>query len=79
MSAPWGAENSGLSTCKANFVYLNKEEYMSGCACSCKAPAKPAQPEEEKTYVCIQCNTFKSVPPKEAAPECCGKKMNEMD
>jgi hypothetical protein len=52
---------------------------MGGCACSCQAPAKPAQPEENKTYVCIQCNTFKSVAPQEPAPECCGKKMNEMD
>lgn len=50
---------------------------MSGCACSCKAPAKPA--EENKTYVCIQCNTFKTVGPKDPAPECCGKKMSEMD
>ena len=52
---------------------------MSGCACSCKTPVKPAQPEENKTYVCIQCNTFKSLSPNESAPECCGKKMNEMD
>jgi len=29
--------------------------------------------------VCIQCNTFKSQSPSEPAPECCGKKMNEMD
>jgi hypothetical protein len=52
---------------------------MGGCACSCKAPAKPAQSEENKSYVCIQCNTYKSVTPREPAPECCGKKMNEMD
>lgn len=52
---------------------------MSGCACSCKAPAKPAQAEENKTYVCIQCNTFKNAAANEPAPECCGKKMNEMD
>jgi hypothetical protein len=52
---------------------------MGGCACSCKTPVKAAQPEENTTYVCIQCNTFKSLSPNEPAPECCGKKMNEMD
>ncbi len=51
----------------------------SGCACSTKAPEKPVQAEENKAYVCIQCNTFKSMPPSEPAPECCNKKMNEMD
>jgi hypothetical protein len=52
---------------------------MGGCACSCKGPATPAKPEDNKSYVCIQCNTFKSVAATEPAPECCGKKMNEMD
>ena len=52
---------------------------MSGCECSCKSPAKPAKAEENKSYVCIQCNTFKAVAATEPAPECCGKKMNEMD
>jgi hypothetical protein len=51
---------------------------MSGCSCSCKAPEKPAA-EENKTYVCIQCNTFKTVSSKDPVPECCGKKMSEMD
>jgi hypothetical protein len=50
-------------------------------SCATHTKTAPPQPEQEenKTYVCIQCNTFKSVPPVEAAPDCCGKKMNEMD
>ncbi len=52
---------------------------MGGCGCSCQHSAKPAKPEDNKTYVCIQCNTFKSVKGDAPAPECCGKKMNEMD
>ncbi len=52
---------------------------MGGCSCSCKGPAKPEKSGENKSYVCAQCNTFKSVPAKESAPECCGKKMQEMD
>jgi|UniRef100_A0A7V6A3D1 hypothetical protein len=61
-------------------IYISKEEAtMGGCSCSCKGPAKPANTEENKTYVCTQCNTFKSAKAGEPAPECCGKKMNEMD
>jgi|YelNatPaOPRAMG01_1025707.scaffolds.fasta_scaffold04386_6 hypothetical protein len=52
---------------------------MSGWACNCKGPAKPEQPEENKTYVCIQCNTFKTVRTTDPVPDCCGKKMNELD
>jgi hypothetical protein len=52
---------------------------MSDCSCSCKGPAQPEKPEEKKSYVCAQCNTFKSVKANEPAPECCGKKMGEMD
>jgi len=48
--------------------------------CSCSCSSKPAaKPEDNKTYVCIQCNTFKVTGSGEPAPECCGKKMNEMD
>jgi hypothetical protein len=51
------------------------------CSCGCQTKNNPPQPEqqENKTYVCIQCNTFKSLTPNEPAPDCCGKKMNEMD
>ncbi len=52
---------------------------MSDCSCSCKGPAKPEKAEDKKSYVCAQCNTFKSVKANEPAPECCGKKMGEMD
>lgn len=52
---------------------------MGGCGCSCKTPNQPVKPEDNKTYVCIQCNTFKSLPATEPVPECCGKKMSEMD
>ena len=56
---------------------------MGGCSCSChsKGPEKAsASPQaEKKSYVCYQCNTFKDAPATEPAPECCGKKMNEMD
>jgi hypothetical protein len=52
---------------------------MCNCGCSAKAtPEKPAA-EEQKSYVCIQCNTFKAAAATAPAPECCGKKMNEMD
>ena len=53
---------------------------MCNCGCSTKAPetVKPA-PEDNKAYICMACNTFKTVPGGAAAPECCGKKMNEMD
>ena len=50
---------------------------MCSCGCQTQKAEKPA--EENKTYVCIQCNTFKSADAGEPAPECCGKKMNEMD
>jgi|WetSurMetagenome_2_1015567.scaffolds.fasta_scaffold584591_2 hypothetical protein len=55
---------------------------MSGCSCGCKHKdaEKAATPEaEKKSYVCYQCNTAKEVPAKAPAPECCGKKMQEMD
>lgn len=50
------------------------------CSCGCQTKKNPqAEQQENKTYVCIQCNTFKSVAADNPAPECCGKKMNEMD
>jgi hypothetical protein len=52
---------------------------MGGGACSCKSPDKPEKPEGKKACICMQCNTFKSVPVGETAPECCGKQMTEMD
>jgi hypothetical protein len=56
---------------------------MSGCSCGCKhkdaEKAAPAPEAEKKNYVCYQCNTFKDAPVEAPAPECCGKKMQEMD
>ncbi|MCL6621883.1 MAG: hypothetical protein K6T55_07230 [Syntrophobacterales bacterium] len=53
---------------------------MSGCSCGCSTGThKPEAQQENKTYVCIQCNTFKSAPADAPVPECCNKKMQEMD
>jgi hypothetical protein len=52
-----------------------------GCNCNChQKDVKPAAIEvEKKTYLCAQCNTFKEVSSQMPAPECCGKKMQDMD
>jgi hypothetical protein len=56
---------------------------MSGCNCGCqhKSAEKAAKPpeDEKKSYVCYQCNAFKEIASEAPAPECCGKKMQEMD
>ena len=56
---------------------------MGGCSCGCKnkgaAPTAAASEAEKKGYVCYQCNTFKEAPAGAPVPECCGKKMQEMD
>jgi hypothetical protein len=54
---------------------------MCSCNCSCQQKdAKSAAAEgEKKSYICYQCNTFKDAPSGAVAPECCGKKMQEMD
>jgi hypothetical protein len=55
---------------------------MGGCSCGCKPKAaEKAAPtsEENKRYVCYQCNTAKEAPAGTPAPECCGKKMQELD
>ena len=49
------------------------------CTCGCSSKPQEQKTEENKTYVCIQCNTFKSVPADAPVPDCCNKKMNEMD
>jgi len=51
---------------------------MCSCSCSAKHDPKP-QAEEPKTYVCIQCNTFKTAPADAPRPDCCNKPMQEMD
>lgn len=54
---------------------------MCSCGCTAKKPteAPEAPAPESKSYVCYQCNTFKEAPATAPAPECCGKKMQEMD
>ena len=53
---------------------------MCSCKCNCQKDEKPAAAEAEpKSYLCVQCNTFKTAPHEAAPPECCGKKMQEMD
>ncbi|MFZ5452907.1 MAG: hypothetical protein ACOZF2_13705 [Thermodesulfobacteriota bacterium] len=54
---------------------------MCSCGCQNKEAEKiqPAPQAEDKSYVCYQCNQFKEVPASEPVPECCGKKMAEMD
>jgi hypothetical protein len=53
------------------------------CSCNCNCQQKDEKPvateAEPKSYLCHQCNTFKNAPPEAAPPECCGKKMQEMD
>jgi len=53
------------------------------CSCNCNCQQKDAKPAatgaDQKSYLCQQCNTFKTVPAGAAPPECCGKKMQEMD
>jgi len=54
---------------------------MCGCGCQTKEPqkAEPAPQGEKKSYICNKCNTFKDSPASAPAPECCGKKMDEVD
>jgi len=54
---------------------------MSSCSCSCGHKPQPAkiEVEEPKSYVCIQCNTFKTIGPNDPRPECCSKPMQDMD
>jgi len=49
------------------------------CTCNCQAKEANKPAEEEKSYVCYQCNTFKDAPAPAPPPECCGKKMHEVD
>jgi hypothetical protein len=54
---------------------------MGSCSCSSKKKEEKmvVAEAEAKSYICHQCNTFKNAPPEAAPPECCGKKMQEMD
>jgi hypothetical protein len=54
---------------------------MGSCNCGCyaKSEKKDNPGADKKSYICQQCNTFKDAPTEAPAPECCGKKMQEMD
>jgi hypothetical protein len=54
---------------------------MGNCSCSYNENCdKKASPEDrKKIYICPQCNTFTAAPSGGPDPECCGKKMQEMD
>ena len=54
---------------------------MGNCSCNCrqKAETKEAPEYEKKIYICLQCNTFTATSASGPAPECCGKKMQELD
>jgi len=47
--------------------------------CSCGCANKPAEAEESVKYYCAQCNAIKEAKPGEPRPECCGKRMSEVD
>jgi hypothetical protein len=53
------------------------------CSCGCQTKksdnASSAPQGDKKSYICYQCNTFKESPAAAPPPECCGKKMQEMD
>jgi len=52
---------------------------MCTCGCQQRNDKKDNQEAEKKNYLCSQCNTYREVPSEAQAPECCGKKMQEMD
>jgi len=54
---------------------------MASCSCGCqhKSEKPKASEAEKKSYICYQCNTFKDAPAAAPVPDCCGKKMQEMD
>jgi hypothetical protein len=49
--------------------------------CQCGCASKPAATEAEETvkYYCMQCNAIKEAKAGTPKPECCGKKMSEVD
>jgi hypothetical protein len=64
-------------------VQIHRKRRPSMCSCkdNCQQEDKKpvASEAEKKSYICYQCNTFKDAPTGAAPPECCGKKMHEMD
>jgi len=49
------------------------------CTCGCTAKVPEPQGEETVKYYCSQCNAIKDAKEGAPRPECCGKKMLEVD
>jgi hypothetical protein len=56
-----------------------RRAFMCNCGCNAKPEPKDNPGADKKSYVCSQCNTFKDASQAAPPPECCGKKMQEMD
>jgi hypothetical protein len=54
---------------------------MGNCSCTCRqnAETKEAPAAEKKVYICPHCKTFTATPSGALAPECCGKKIHELE
>ncbi len=49
------------------------------CNCGCASKPDETKFEENVKYYCMQCNAVKEAKPGGPKPECCGKKMSEVD
>jgi hypothetical protein len=49
------------------------------CKCGCASKPAETQTEENVKYYCAQCNAIKEAKEGTPRPECCGKKMLEVD
>ena len=76
-------EESGMYDFRGENPLNQRKRRLFMCSCNCNCQQKDEKPvateAEQKSYLCIQCNTFKNAPTGAAPPECCGKKMQEMD
>ena len=58
---------------------LNKTGDSVMCKCGCASKPAETQAEETVKYYCMQCNEVKEAKEGAPKPECCGKKMSEVD
>ena len=49
------------------------------CQCGCATKPADNKPEDTVKYYCAQCNAIKEAANNTPKPECCGKKMLEVD
>lgn len=49
------------------------------CTCGCASKPVETKVEAEVKYYCAQCNAIKEAKVGAPKPECCGKKMLEVD